>query len=204
MTMTTEAPVLLTESDPSWGGIAVRIARRLARDDFPRGDLASLRRMSPGSGRDAAAFWRLAARYELLGAPSIERKWALIIHGIALMTPTAAGDGARLGAHEPSTSVGAALFGANDEASRESGFFSELRLNRLLTARGDVLQVLLARMFRMIGASGVAFDWREMARFVLLDGFEPAGAERARQRIARDYFRAEFQAERQSTASDNE
>ncbi|MCY4619166.1 MAG: type I-E CRISPR-associated protein Cse2/CasB [Chloroflexi bacterium] len=204
MTMSPEASDLQTKSDRSWGGIAVRIAGRLARDDFPRGDLAALRRMSPNSGREAAAFWRLAARYELLGAPSIERKWALIIHGIALMTPTAAHDGAGLGAHDPGTSVGAALFGGNDESSRESGFYSELRLNRLLAARGDVLQVLLARMFRMLGASGVAFDWREMVRLILLDGFDQAGAEAARQRIARDYFRAEFRAERQAAGTANQ
>ncbi len=202
MMMTTETPALQTKIDLSWGGMAVRIAGRLAREDFPRGDLAALRRMSPGSGRYAVAFWRLAARYDLLGAPEVERKWALIIHGIALMTPTAAPDRAASGAHDPQMSVGSALFGS--DSSNTSAFYSELRLNRLLTARGDVLHVLLERSFRMLASSGVAFDWREMARFVLLDGFEPAGAERARQRIARDYFRAEFQAERQSTASDNE
>ena len=200
MAMATEAPALQTESDRNWGGIAVHIAGRLAREDFPRGDLAALRRMSPGSSQDAAAFWRLAARYELLGAPAVERKWALIIHGIALMTPTAAQDWAG-GAHDPNRSVGAALFGGNDESSGESGFYSELRLNRLLTARGDVLQVLLARMFRMLGSSGVAFDWREMARLILLDGFDNAGAEAARRRIARDYFRAEFRAVRRSAES---
>ena len=201
MTTATDAPTNVTRGALSWGATAARIAGRLAREDFPRGDLAALRRMSPASGQDAASFWRLAARYDLLGAPAVERKWALIIHGIALMTPTAAHDGAGLGAHDPSTSVGAALFGRHDESSGESGFYSELRLNRLLTARGLVLQVLLARMFRMLGSGGIAFDWREMARFILLDGFDQAGAERARQRIARDYFRAEFRAERRSAES---
>lgn len=200
MTTATDAPAELSGGGLSWGATAVRIARRLAREDFPRGDLAALRRMSPGSGQDAAVFWRLAARYDLLGAPAVERKWALIIHGIALMTPTAALDGAG-DAHDPRRSIGAALFGGNDESSGESALYSELRLNRLLTARGDVLQVLLARMFRMLGSSGVAFDWREMARFILLDGYDQAGAEAARQLIARDYFRAEFRAERRSAES---
>ncbi|MDE2747251.1 MAG: type I-E CRISPR-associated protein Cse2/CasB [Chloroflexota bacterium] len=199
MTTTTESPVKSTDGGLSWAGTAVRIAVRLAREDFPRGDLAALRRMSPGSGQDAPAFWRLAARYDLLGAQEVERKWALIIHGIALMTPTSAPDRAASSAHDPQTSVGSALFGS--ESSGESGFYSELRLNRLLAARGDVLQVLLARMFRMLGSGGVAFDWREMARLILLDGFDQAGSEGARQRIARDYFRAEFRAERQSAES---
>lgn len=199
MPTTTESPAKITNGGLSWGGTAVRIAGRLAREDFPRGDLAALRRMSPGSGQDAPAFWRLAARYDLLGAPEVERKWALIIHGIALMTPTAAHDRAASSAHDPQTSVGSALFGS--ESSGESGFYSELRLSRLLTARGDVLQVLLARMFRMLGSGGVTFDWREMARLILLDGFDQAGAERTRQRIARDYFRAEFRAERRTAES---
>ena len=199
MTTTTESPDKITDDGLSWGGTAARIAGRLAREDFPRGDLAALRRMSPGSGQDAVAFWRLAARYELLDAPAVERKWALIIHGIALMTPTAAPDRAGSSAHDPQTSVGSALFGSG--SSGEAGLYSELRLNRLLTARGDVLQVLLARMFRMLGSGGVAFDWREMARLILLDGFDQAGAERARQRIARDYFRAEYRAERRSAES---
>lgn len=202
MTTATEAPAEISGGGLSWDATAVRIAGRLAREDFPRGDLAALRRMSPGSGQDAAAFWRLAARYELLGAAAVERKWALIIHGIALMTPTAAPDRVTSSAHDPQTSVGSALFGS--ESSGESGFYSELRLNRLLTARGDVLQVLLARMFRMLGTGGVAFDWREMARLILLDGFDQAGAEAARQRIARDYFRAEFRAERRSAESDDQ
>lgn len=199
MTTTTESPATITDGGLSWGETAVRIAGRLAREDFPRGDLAALRRMSPGSGQDAPAFWRLAARHNLLGAPEVERKWALIIHGLALMTPTSAHDRAASSAHDPQTSVGSALFGS--ESSGESGFYSELRLNRLLAARGDVLRVLLARMFRMLGSGGVAFDWREMARLVMLDGLDQAGAERARQRIARDYFRAEFRAERRSAQS---
>ena len=32
----------------SWGDIAVTLARALANADFPRGDLAQLRRMGPG------------------------------------------------------------------------------------------------------------------------------------------------------------
>lgn len=180
----------------SWNETVARLAGLLARQDFPPGDLAALRRMSPGGGQDAAVFWRLAARYDLLGGPVIERKWALIIHGIALMTSTSGQDGPGGSAHDPSTSVGKSLFLGAENSSRASGFYSELRLNRLLNAHGDMLPALLARMFRMLASSGVTFDWREMARFILLEGWDESGAEEARRRFARDYYRAEREVER--------
>ena len=94
-----------------------------------------LRRMDPDDP-DTAAFWRLMAGEELLGNPEIERKWALILHGIALMTRTAGGDDvASRSAHNGGMPVGQALY--------ENGY-SETRFNRLLTARDDMLRVLLA------------------------------------------------------------
>ena len=83
----------------SWRDIAVTFARTLASPDFPRGDLAELRRMDPDVP-DAAVVWRLLARYELLGSPQVENKWALILHGIALMTSTGTGDGTGRSAHD--------------------------------------------------------------------------------------------------------
>ena len=97
----------------SWGDTAVTLAHALASANFPRGDLAELRRMDPDAP-DAAAVWRLLARYDLLGSPQIENKWALILHGIALMTPTASGDGAGRTAHEGMMPVGRALFSGGE------------------------------------------------------------------------------------------
>ena len=62
----------------------------MAWADFPRGDLANLRRMSPHRP-GPAAYWRLMGQEDLLGRPNLEVKWALIIHGIALMTSTIPG-----------------------------------------------------------------------------------------------------------------
>ena len=180
----------------NWGDIAVTFARALASADFSRGDLAELRRMNPAAP-DAAVVWRLLARYELLGSPQIENKWALILHGIALMTPTASGDGAGRTAHEGMMPVGRALF-SGGESQRSSAFYSESRLNRLLTARGPILRTLLARLFRMMAFAGQPFNWREMARFILNDGYNEEAAEQARRRIAREYYRAE----RQTTPSE--
>lgn len=178
---------------PSWGEVAVRLAADVARDDFPRGDLAALRRMNPDAP-DAAVFWRLLAQHDLLGNPAVESKWALILHGIALMTDTSA----NRPAHSGTTPVGRALF-LGDEEHRDSGFFSETRLNRLLTARGPMLRTLLARMFRMLGATR-PFDWREMARLILYDGYRHDRAENARRDIARAYYAAE----RRSTMTDSQ
>ena len=177
----------------SWVSNAVTLAGLIASENFARGDLAQLRRMDPDSP-DAAAFWRLMARQDLFRTPETEAKWALIIHGIALMTPTNSGDGDSRSAHDGYTPVGRALFQGGD-VSRTNAFYSETRLNRLLTARGPMLRILLTRMFRMLAAAGVSFNWREMARFILNDGYDEDAAEESRRRIARDYY----QAERRST-----
>ena len=174
----------------SRGEITARIAASMARDGFGRRDLAELRRMDPDAP-DAAAFWRLLAQHDLLGSPVVESKWALILHGIALMTNTSQNQSA----HSGSMRVGRALY-LGGEDHRDSGFFSETRLNRLLTARGPMMRTLLARMFRMMG-TGRPFDWREMARLILNDGYREDRAENARRQIARAYYAAE----RRSTQS---
>ena len=174
---------------PGWGASAARLARRLAREDFPRGDLAALRRMTPGDPA-AAAYWRLMAEGDLLGSPVVEGKWALVLQGIALMTPTANRGGGERSAHAQGVPVGSALFLGGDP-TRNSALYSEMRLNRLLSARGPVLHALLARMFRMLASEGVSFDWGEMARFILNEGYDEERAEQARRRIARAYYRAE-------------
>ena len=202
MTSTVTAEALTQHEDQprSWGGIAVGFARRMARADFPRGDLAGLRRMDPDAP-DAAVFWRLMAEQKLLGrGPQSESKWALILHGIALMTPTGGGDGDRRSAHDGSIAVGQALFLGDLPNRGESGYYSEPRLGRLLTARGPMLRTLLARMFRMLAAAGVSFNWSEMAQLILNDGYDEETAEEGRRRIARAYYRAE----RQSAPSDTD
>lgn len=183
---------------PSWGEIAIRFASTVAGyADSQRGDLAGLRRMDPDDPY-AAAFWRLMASEDLLRGPEVETKWALILHGIALMTPTNSDGSIPVSAHDGQMPVGRALF-LGGESQRDSGFYSEMRLNRLLTARGSMLRVLLARMFRMLASTDVRFNWREMANFILVDE-DGEAAERSRRRIAHDYY----QAERRNAQSSNE
>ena len=174
----------------SWGDTAFRLTGAVAAlPNYDRGGFAGLRRMDPDEP-DTAAFWRLMAGEELLGNSDVERKWGLILHGMALMTRAAGGDDiASRSAHNGSISVGRALY--------ENGY-SETRFNRLLTARDDMLRILLARMFRMLAAAGASFDWREMATFILNDGFNDEGAEEGRRRLARAYYQAERRSSLQS------
>ena len=184
----------------SWGDVAVSFAGRMSGADFPRGDLAGLRRMQ-SDRPDVTAFWRLMAQEDLLGSPELESKWSLIIHGIALMTPTGSGNADGHSAHDGSMPVGRALFLGGDP-QRNTALYSETRLNRLLTARGPMLRTLLSRMFRMTAASGVSFNWREMSRFVLNEGRDEEAAEQSRRRIARDYYRAQRRSAQMDTDRD--
>lgn len=179
------------ERHRTWSDIAADFAYQLARPDFPRGDLAELRRMNPGAPQ-AGAFWRLLASQELLGIDIIESKWALILRGIALMTPTAGSEPNSRSAHAGNMPVGRALY-LGGESSRAVAFYSETRLNRLLTAREGMLRTLLARMFNTIGAADQPFDWREMTRFIRNIDYREDLAEQARRGIARAYYQAERQ-----------
>ena len=199
---TTEAvqapgPEALSGNNQPWPDRAVSMVGTVAQyAEHSRGDLAELRRMNPDEP-DAAAFWRLMAHHDLLDiGEDVERKWALIIHGIALMTPTAGGNTA----HDGSRRVGRALY-LGGESQRTAAFYSETRLNRLLTSGGPMLRTLLRRMFRMLATAGATFNWREMAQFILNEGYDEDAAEHGRRRIAREYYREERNSSRPSPES---
>lgn len=168
--------------------IVSKLVRDIGDRDFPRGSLAELRRMNPDEP-DAPAFWQLAAKRELSGVLDEERKWALVIHGIALMTFNTRN------AHD-GTPVGRALFEGGDR-NRENAFYSDFRLNRLLKARGSTLRTLLTELFHMMGSAGQPFNWIEMASFILNEG---DAAEKSRYEIARTYYN---RAERRSSQERN-
>ena len=194
-TSMTDEGAVTPEAEPSsgsWANIAFRLAQAVAAmPDHNRGGLADLRRMDPDKP-NSGAFWRLMAQENLLGDHTnhtIERKWGLVLHGIALMTRTAGDNADSRSAHDGKVSVGQALYLGTE--SKSGGFYSETRLGRLLTARDDILRVLLARLFRMLAAAGVSFNWCEMAVFILSEGYDEEQAEQSRRRIARDYYREE-------------
>ena len=61
---------------------------------------------------------------------------------------------------------------------------------------------LLARTFRMLAASNVSFDWKEMASLIQDEGDFEKSAEIARRRIASEYFQAQYRS--QSDTTENE
>ena len=182
------------------GDIVVAMANQLTRPDFKRGDLAELRRMNPDEP-DAATFWRLLSQYDQAGNEDRERRWGLILHGLALMTPTGNddswSDAPRPTAHNPTMPVGLALFQGGDPM-RTRAFYSESRLNRLLVARGPMLRSLLARLFRMLSSVDQPFNYRQMAYLILFDEINEEQAEQVRRQIARAYYQAERRANQQS------
>ena len=157
-------------------------------DDMRSGDHAGLRRMDPGDP-NVPIFWELISGRLMPSNPDVA-KWGLIMHGMALMS-----HGAGL-THDSTIPVGRALYG--DDRSGSSALYSKDRLTKLLSARGPVLHQLLARMFRMLGNKRCAFNWREMAWFILNEGYNEERAEAARVKIARAYYRAESYDARQS------
>ena len=168
--------------------IVFQLVEKIGDSGFPRGDLAGLRRMNPDAP-ESEAFWRLMAHMGLPNNPHLANKWALIMHGIALMTPDA---------HNSNIPVGGALFTGGDN-QRSRAFYSDLRLKRLLTARGPMLRTLLARMFRIMGTAAQAFDWGEMAWFILNLNHDEDQVEGGRQRIARCYYIFESRAKLRSS-----
>ena len=191
---------------PTWGEHAAHFAGVMAgyaEYGSGRGDLAALRRMDPDNP-DVAAFWRLLASRGLLERSSreTERKWGLILHGIALMTRNAGDNAMARSAHDRNVSVGRALFTGGDPQRGGSGYYSEIRFNRLLNARGEMLRYLLARAFRMLAADGAKLNWYEMAQFIRYQDYDEERAENARRYIASAYYRAERRAAATAETSD--
>ena len=174
----------------------VTLAGLITSENFPRADLAQLRRMDPDS--PDAAFRRLMKQQDLSHSAEAESKWALIIHGIALMTPANNGNDNLRTAHHDHAPVGRALY-LGSESHRKAGFYSEPRFNRLMTSRGPVLRTLLIQMFQMMASDGVTFNWREMASFILSEGHDDEAAEQSRRRMARRYYQAMWRNTQTST-----
>ena len=169
--------------DRSTPAIVRRAVNEIGSGEFARGDLAGLRRMNPDSPKPTA-FLKVMAKLGYPQDPDGEAKWALVLHGIALMTPTA---------HNTRTPVGKALFLGGDSGRKAGqGFYSSSRLSKLLNARGRTQRALLARVFRMMARASQPFNWFEMADFILNEDQEVA-VDMSRRRIAREYYRAEGQ-----------
>ena len=172
-----------TESAPATQNLAEaipKIARKIAQLD--PGSAAALRR-GPRHGAGAAAFWKLLAEYNPVGAVRNESGWAALIQAMAILTPKGRDPKKRL-AHDESLSMGQVLFDAG---------LSELRLARLLAAAPDLRLELAVRTCRRLAASqSNRFNLVTLGYFVLY------GGDSTNHRIARDYYRADAAARRGS------
>jgi hypothetical protein len=160
-----------------WGDAVRRIAWRIGLDDYPTGSLAVLRRLDP-ERPDGAAFWWLVAEYapRAFEDDRAARALATIAQCMAIAHPF----------HRPLSGrgrVGQALAEAD---------VSEARLLRLLRLPRSELPEELRRLARLMAAKGDAgrFDWSDA--FALLFWPEGEAGERERRKIARDYYRRQY------------
>lgn len=146
------------------------LAGRLGDPNFPTGDHAALRRMDPRApGRAAIALHKLMADVGLDEAGEKAKRWALVIHCLALAR----------GAHDKDKRTGAILHDLP---------LTELRLNQLLAADQDVLFDLLPSLARRLAAQGAAINWAPLAMLALYGDHD--SSDRHRLDIARAYARA--------------
>ena len=182
-TTTGEAPGRL-----AFGQTVARLAQEIAA--LEPGPASALRR-GPQHGAGAAAFWKLLAKY----SPDYEldhdeEGWSALVQAIAILTPKgrSTGSATKEPAHDPLTAMGAALHDAG---------VSELRLARMLIAPERTRRTLVVRLCRRLAvADQRRFDLRTLARFILYG--QDAG-----RRIAREYYRAQTAAGRQSEPKEN-
>jgi CRISPR type I-E-associated protein CasB/Cse2 len=161
------------------------IASRLSDGDaFGTGPLAELRRLDPTGPLSEPALHRLLTNVpeSTLYGDGL-RRWALIVHAMALAAP----DGLKA-----MTRLGSTLFAAG---------LKEGRLVNLLDATGDELFTAVPRAVRFLVARGQSLNAFALADLVLSAGRDDdAWAESVRQRIAQDYYRAEARSEVGETA----
>jgi len=170
------------------------IGQTLAKLD--PGPLADLRRTSLDRDEHGAPyFWRLAARHDF-GAKTRLATWARIVQIMAILTEKGERENKR-SPHEPASQdngwrgLGHALCDGGDPAwgigqAEPRPMLSELRLARLLAARGVTRAELMERAIRALAVKkppGAGLDCNDLARFLLFPD-DPAHA----RKLARDYY----------------
>ena len=156
---------------------------------YRRPDIAKIKRLDTDNP-DSPAFHNMVARYQLdTLTPGKESKWAWLAKNIAANTPPPGRNPTHPTVHNPYMPLGRALFTAGENA-RPSAFYSETRLNALLSTRGPSLLYQLARALSVLGQNRVATDWRQTARIVLYQDSDPQAVARELDKISKDYHRA--------------
>lgn len=161
-----------------------RVAGTLSHSEFPRGDLADLRR---GGARmyTSPGYWRVLldrVDQDQRADEEAERRWGVILQAMAIMAPDI---------HAPGQGVGRVLAGIGQDSL-------EHRLLRLLRSRGQALEDQMRLMARLLASYNRAVDWSPLAGLVL--NRDEDRKESIRRSIARDYYLF-FQALEQDNAA---
>lgn len=164
----------------TYGKAAIAAAAKLQH--LAPGPLAELRRMTPPAG--APVFWRLVAQHrDTIGRQKDEASWMEIVRILAILTPK--GDPARRSAlHNPRRRLGEVLCdGGDPDWVGPRPLVSQLRLARLMSARGPQRAELLRHAARMVVHSrrDIGVDVADIALVLL----RPADG----RRLAEPYYR---------------
>ncbi len=165
---------------PTRAEIVRKTTDALRDERFGTGPLAELRRLDPAGHLNQPALHRLLARYvpedQVRGEDPL-RRWALVIHCLALAAPDHLLGHARLGT---------ALYDAG---------YKEKRFVNLLDASPGELLDRLPRAVRFLANKRSRLHGPQMADLVLVrQDHDPERFDGLRRRIAADYYRAEHKA----------
>jgi CRISPR type I-E-associated protein CasB/Cse2 len=167
--MTAPSDDIEVADQPVWARIR-EIARRLSREGFDRGALASLRRNDPSTVVGQPAFHRLLAEVDQWVGEDEAIRWATLVHIVAITAPCENG----------------ALWSGKALASAG---LSEARFTKLLAARGKAFREQLCIIARYLAAKQTSIDWGDLGELALVEGRDEERAETLRFRVARGYYR---------------
>lgn len=148
----------MSQAEDSVGQVAIKVAKILSKAQ--PGELAELRRMKT----EARLFWRLSALHDRIARQP--KKWAAIVRMLALLTPTGASE-TKQSVHDDKRSLGAVLCDGGETGPVERPLLSEIRLARLLAARGGARLDALERAVRMLARNQVKLNAAELAWAVI-------------------------------------
>jgi|GEM_PF-821186 len=162
----------LNHSHPT--DLVPRLAAVIHGEAFPNGERARLKRMGL-KGPPPLSYHRFLLRQvpAQWQGERLALSWRTLITALAQQHQNP---------HLPSVPFGSALVDCR---------YSELRLESLLAAEGRVLATLTVRAATRLAAARVRCNWRDIGWLLFAEGDETR--ERVNQRIARSFYRTQFE-----------
>lgn len=161
--------------------MVAKLAARFNRPEFPKGDLAQLRRLDVRRGLTStdSAFWRIVT-HDLEADGLLDGyadddalgRWMVILQGLATLYPH----------HATTSRLGQALAAAE---------IAESRVIRLLRARGPALRALILPLAHQLRSKNQAVNWADVADLVFSE--TSRDSESVRRHIASDFYRQQYQ-----------